>query len=54
MKNSIGREFKLAQLTGKVVIGKAPGDFAAKRLAILSGYKEGARLARALRGLTVN
>ena len=54
MKNSIAKEFKLAQLTGKIILGKPADDFTAKRLAILSGYKEGARLARELRNQTVN
>jgi hypothetical protein len=39
----------MAQLTGKIVLHKAPNDFTAKRLAILSGYKEAARLAKELR-----
>ena len=54
MKNSLTKELKMAHVTGKIVLGKPPGDFTARRLAIFSGYKEGARLARELRNLNVN
>lgn len=51
LRNTIAREFKLAQLTSRIQIDKNPNDFTAKRAAILAGYKEGSRLAREIRRL---
>jgi NTE family protein len=49
LTKSLNASVKQAQLNGKVALGKGPGDFAAKRAAILAGYKEGTRLAKELR-----
>lgn len=49
LKNTIAREFKLAQVTGHIDLNKTPNDFTAKRMAILAGYKEGTRLAKEIR-----
>jgi len=51
MRKSIRRQLKLAQVVGEVSLAKGSGDFSAKRNAILAGYREGAKLARALRSL---
>jgi predicted acylesterase/phospholipase RssA len=54
IKSSIAKEEKLAHISGKITLGKSPGDFTAKRLAIQAGYKEAARIARELRTMNVN
>lgn len=46
IKKSIKKEMKLATITSEITLGKPPGDFAAKRQAILAGYREGAKIAR--------
>lgn len=51
LRNTIAREFKLAQLTSRIQIDKNPNDFSAKRAAILAGYKEGIRLSKEIRRL---
>lgn len=51
IKTTISREFKLAQVTANIQIGKNPNDFTAKRGAILAGYREGTRLAKEIRRL---
>src|SRR5262249_47490623 len=49
LKRSDTEEMKLAQVTGKVALAKGPGDYTAKRVAIVAGYKEAARLVKELR-----
>lgn len=51
LKKSIDAEMKQAEVTGEIKTGSSPVDFNAKRLAIFAGYKEGARLAKAIRAL---
>lgn len=48
LRQSLKKDAKLAQINGEIVLSKAPGDFAAKRSAILAGMKEGLRIAKAL------
>lgn len=49
LKKSLKDETKLATVTVDIALKKSPSDFAARRIAILAGYKEGARIAKALR-----
>ena len=51
LKNTIGRELKLAQITGRIDLNKTPNDFTAKRMAVQVGYREGARIAKEIRRL---
>jgi len=51
LKNTIGREMKLAQVTSRIDLNKTPNDFTAKRMAIQLGYREGARIAKEIRRL---
>lgn len=49
LKKNISRELKDAQIVGHIQLQSSPTNFSQKRLAIFSGYKEGARLAKAIR-----
>ncbi len=49
MKKSLRDEIKRANIVVDVQLNKSPSDFTARRNAILAGYKEGAKIARALR-----
>lgn len=49
LKKNIARELKEAQIISHIQIQTPPTTFSQKRLAIFSGYKEGARLAKAIR-----
>jgi hypothetical protein len=48
LKKHIAKELKAATLSSRIVLGKAPNDFGARRAAILAGYKEGTRLVKEL------
>ncbi len=54
LKSTIGREFKMAQVTSRIDLNKTPNDFTAKRMAIQTGYREGARIAKEIRRLVEN
>lgn len=49
LKRSIQKELKQANLIIHIPLDKQPGDFSAKRAAILAGYREGGRIARLIR-----
>jgi predicted acylesterase/phospholipase RssA len=50
MRKSVSEALKQAgAFSGKIVLGKEPTDYAAKRAAIAAGYREGARLIKKLR-----
>jgi predicted acylesterase/phospholipase RssA len=51
LRKKIAKELKTATFSGKITLGKPPGDFAARRAAILAGYKEGTRLVKELHTL---
>lgn len=54
LKNSISRELNEATVTGHIHLQTSPTNFSQKRKAILQGYREGARLAKAIRALNIN
>ncbi len=49
LRKSLREEIQRANIVVDVQLNKSPSDFAARRHAILAGYKEGAKIARALR-----
>ncbi len=51
LRKSLGAQLRLAQITAKIELFKAPNDFSMKRAAILAGYQEGERIAREFRAL---
>jgi hypothetical protein len=54
LKEQLVEDSQQAQVAGRVTLGKSPEDFTQKRAAILAGYREGARLAKKIRGLLGN
>lgn len=54
LRKGLNKELKEANLEGHVQILASPTNFTQKRLAIFAGYKEGARLAKAIRSLNIN
>ncbi len=50
LRKSLREETRLATVSVGIELKKSPNDFTARRNAILAGYKEGAKVARALRG----
>lgn len=54
LKKSMGKELKEATLIGHIQLHTSPTNFEQKRLAIFLGYKEGARLAKAIRLIEVD
>ncbi len=54
LKKNVARELKEAQIVSHIQLQSSPTNFSQKRLAIFSGYKEGARLAKAIRSLPKN
>jgi hypothetical protein len=54
LKKSVNQQLKEANLGGRIQLMASPTNFAEKRLAIFAGYKEGARLAKAIRSLSNN
>lgn len=54
LKKNMSRELKEAQIVSHIQLQSPPTSFSQKRLAIFSGYKEGARLAKVIRGITKN
>jgi hypothetical protein len=51
LESGVAAQMSKATVTGRIVLGKEPDNLAAKRAAIVAGYKEGARIARQLRSL---
>ena len=49
LRKTTADAFKLAPLSAQIALKKEPTDFAAKRAAILAGYREGAKLIKKLR-----
>lgn len=49
LKKNIRAELAKAQVSGRIVLNKAPNDFSAKREAILAGYQEASRIIRELK-----
>jgi len=51
LKNNLEQELKESDLTGHIELKTSPTNFSQKRLAIILGYQEGARLAKLIRKL---
>ena len=51
LKNSLNQQLKEAALVGRIELQSSPTNFSQKRLAMLKGYKEGARLAKLIKKL---
>lgn len=49
LRKDLAKQMKGATYQGKIRLGKSPIDYAQKRLAILAGYKEAARIAKYFR-----
>jgi hypothetical protein len=54
LKKGINKELMKANLQGHIQLLTSPANFSQKRLAIFAGYKEGARLAKAIRSFNNN
>ena len=51
LKRNLEKELKEASVISHIALKTTPVNFTQKRLAMVTGYKEGARLAKVIRGL---
>jgi hypothetical protein len=51
LKNNLEQELKESDLTGHIEVKTSPTNFSQKRVAIILGYQEGARLAKLIKKL---
>lgn len=49
LEQNLANELKRSEINGHIELNSSPLNFSQKRLAILAGYREGARLAKAIR-----